>query len=124
MPFGTAMARMRKALMFDMARRLGMLDCYQCGEPIETIEEFSIEHKEPWQSAADPVTAFFSVDNLSFSHHGCNVAAAKQPGKIYSSEQERHRAQFARYYKKHGADWLRRKRERYAAKRKAAVAQR
>jgi hypothetical protein len=113
MPFGTATARMRKALLFDMAKRLNMLNCFQCGREIYDISEFSIEHKEPWQRAVNPSEAFFSVDNLAFSHHRCNVSAAKNPNKRYDSTRERKRVQFARYYEKNSEQFLLRKRERY-----------
>lgn len=113
MPFGTAMARMRKALLYDLAGKLGLLICFQCGQPIESIDEFSIEHKEPWQAADDPASAFFSTDNLAFSHHLCNVRAARQPGKVYTDRHERGRVQYARYYERQKDAILLRKRQRY-----------
>jgi hypothetical protein len=72
------------------------LACFQCGLPIETIEEFSIEHKEPWQSAANPSEAFFAIENLAFSHFACNVAAATKPHQRFGSERDRLREKYMR----------------------------
>lgn len=120
MPLGTAMARMRKALMFNMASKLDMLNCFQCGKPIENIDEFSIEHKEPWQASTDPATAFFAIENLAFSHHKCNIGAARHPNKRHATEADRKREQYARYYGRAKDQVLLRKRERWAKKRNYA----
>ncbi len=79
MPYGTANGRLRKMLLFKLAGELGRLDCYRCdAEMIDSIEDFSIEHIEPWMSAEDPVEAFFDLDNIAFSHITCNVGAANR----------------------------------------------
>lgn len=88
MPFGTAMGRLRKSIMFELARRLGECVCYRCRKPIDTVEEFSIEHMEAWQRASDPVAAFFNIDNIAFSHHECNRLAATPGNKRFNSEAE------------------------------------
>ncbi len=41
-PVGTAAGRLRKIVMFDLARRLGEEICYRCGERIEPADELSI----------------------------------------------------------------------------------
>jgi len=79
MPFGTANGKLKKMLLWHFATKLKMLVCYHCGELIETLEEFSIEHTEPWMSAADPVGVFFDVEKIAFSHINCNVGAAIHP---------------------------------------------
>lgn len=89
MPIGTAANRLRKAIMFSMAKRLGEHFCHRCGTEIETAEALSIEHKDAWQSAADPVAAFFDIGNISFSHHSCNSGAASRPNKKYKTAKER-----------------------------------
>jgi hypothetical protein len=116
MPFGTATARLRKSLLFYVAGLANLLDCYRCGELIETEEEFTIEHKVAWFNSVDPVKYFFDINNISFSHSVCNNRAALRPHKIYASIQERRRAGFARYYAKPDKKeaHLARKRRRYA----------
>lgn len=75
MPFGTASNRLRKAILFRLVQRLNEDKCFRCGKSIVSVDDLSIEHKESWQSAYDPVEAFFSLDNISFSHLSCNIAA-------------------------------------------------
>ena len=88
-PFGTASHKLRKSLLFDAIGRLGERNCYQCGNLIEKIEEFSIEHKQSWMRSGDPIGSFYSLENISYSHVRCNVAAAHRPNKVYKSVAER-----------------------------------
>lgn len=78
MPFGTAQNRLRKKLLFHLAGKLGMLECFRCHEAIENLEDFSIEHTRSWLNANDPVEAFFNVEGIAFSHLDCNVRAGVQ----------------------------------------------
>lgn len=39
--------------------------------PIGTVQDFSIEHKEPWFNVAPEL--FWDLGNLAFSHLSCNV---------------------------------------------------
>lgn len=95
---GTANHRLRKALMFHLADQLNLLDCHRCGERIETSKEMSIEHKEPWEGADDPMAAFMDLENIAFSHLRCNVRAASKPWKIYNNRAEKRSAEFRRFY--------------------------
>ena len=81
MPHGTAANRLRKMVMFDLVKKAGLDVCFQCNNKIETVYEFSIEHKTPWLDSADPLGLYFSLDNISFSHLNCNVANSRQPFK-------------------------------------------
>ena len=74
----TASAILKKKLLFSLAQRLHEDICYQCAKKIETIEEFSIEHKTPWLDSDDPVGLFFDLDNIAFSHLSCNIREAKR----------------------------------------------
>jgi hypothetical protein len=51
--------------------------------------DFTIEHKEPWMQAENPIVAFFSEANIAFSHWLCNIKAASHPTKKYFTEEER-----------------------------------
>lgn len=62
--------------MFEMAKELGRDVCFQCGKTIETVDDFSIEHKTAWIDPDDPNGLFFDLDNVAFSHLSCNCAAA------------------------------------------------
>lgn len=71
MPLGTAMNRLRKSIMFHLVQETGKDVCFKCGLTIETANEFSIEHKKPWQSSNDE-SLFWDLDNIAFSHISCN----------------------------------------------------
>jgi len=73
MPYGTASNRLRKLLMFKFAQELGYDDCFACGFKIETTEELSVEHKQPWLDRENGVELFWDLDNIAFSHRKCNV---------------------------------------------------
>lgn len=79
MAHGTANSRLRKSVLFYLVQMLGLDICYQCDNIIETIDEFSIEHKISWQGSANPKEAFFDLNNIAFSHLVCNVRAGERP---------------------------------------------
>ena len=78
MPFGTATHTLRKVLLFKFVQRAGEANCYRCGDWIFDIKDLTVEHKEPWGSAKDPVEAFFDLDNIAFSHMKCNYGARRE----------------------------------------------
>jgi len=80
MPHGTACGRLRKAIMFSLIQELGLDACYQCGHPIESVGDLSIEHKEHWLHSDDPVGKFFDLENIAFSHLICNSLARRRNG--------------------------------------------
>jgi hypothetical protein len=81
MSFGKASHILRKSIIFNLAKKCGMSNCYQCGEEINDINNFSIEHKEPWLDSENPEELFFDINNIAFSHHSCNISAARRPDK-------------------------------------------
>lgn len=74
-PYGTATSKLRKMLLFDMAKRLNEDKCFRCGVAIDSIEDFSIEHTVSWQGASNPKEAFFDIAKIAFSHLKCNSSA-------------------------------------------------
>jgi len=83
-PYGTANNKLRKSLLFDFAKRLDEDICYRCGVKIDSIEEFSIEHKVSWLNSEDPIRYFYSLDNIAFSHIKCNLkdSGFKSKGRV------------------------------------------
>jgi hypothetical protein len=71
----TAKSRLGKLLMFDLAKKCGMDTCFRCGEIIDNIEEFTIDHKESWLLSEEPTKLFYSMENIAFSHAKCNYEA-------------------------------------------------
>lgn len=70
MPIGTASARLRKRIIFSLLKRLDETSCFKCGEEILKPDDLSIEHKLPWLDR--DVSRFWDLDNVAFSHKGCN----------------------------------------------------
>lgn len=88
MSFGKANFILRKRLLFYFCIELNKDICYRCNKKIETLDEFSIEHKEPWLYSENPKEKFFDLNNIVFSHLSCNSGAGRK-NKIYKSKQER-----------------------------------
>ena len=78
MPHGTAGNRLRKMVLFNLLQRHGEKVCFKCSEKIETAEELSIEHKQPWEGIS--VELFWSLDNIAFSHLRCNKNHRRKGG--------------------------------------------
>lgn len=72
------MSRLRKLIMFRLAQETGRDRCFQCGELIETPDEFSIDHMKPWLDASPDL--FWDVDNIAFSHLACNSLSRRWNG--------------------------------------------
>lgn len=89
MSWGAACNRLRKKVLFSLIVRLGENSCYRCGNEILSVDDLSLEHKNAWRQAADPVESFFDLDNISFSHLSCNSAAASKPNKKWQNAEER-----------------------------------
>ena len=71
MPHGTAIGRLRKMILFHLLQKHDENVCFRCSRTIETADELSIEHKQPWEGIS--VELFWSLDNIAFSHRACNV---------------------------------------------------
>lgn len=70
-PLGTACYKLRKLLLFSLAQKLGENVCFRCGALILTVEAFTIDHKEAWQSKG--AEYFWKLSNIAFSHSHCNL---------------------------------------------------
>jgi hypothetical protein len=70
MPFGTAMGRLRKNIIFSLLLKLHENTCFKCKTPIATVDELTIEHKKPWLHVSPDL--FWDIDNIAFSHPWCN----------------------------------------------------
>lgn len=76
MPFGTATAKLRKMILFSLVQKLGLDCCYRCTKRIQTINDFTIDHKNPWLN--NNTELFWDLNNIAFSHVSCNVGAARK----------------------------------------------
>ena len=87
MPYGTAMGRLRKLVLFDVLKRTNLNVCFQCGNTIENAEELSLEHKEPWLH--DSPEKFWDLGNIAFSHLRCNCKASRRETLSPPTKEER-----------------------------------
>lgn len=78
MPHGTASNRLRKMLLFQAIQKLGEDVCFKCSLKIQTIEDLSIEHKQPWEGISAEL--FWDLNNIAYSHIRCNVPATRHGG--------------------------------------------
>ena len=84
-PFGTAMGRLRKNIMFDLVQKCGRDICIRCGQKIESVDVFSIDHLEPWLDYPENDNErFWNLDNIGFSHERCNTPH-RIPGPVGNS---------------------------------------
>ena len=79
MPYGTACNRLRQKLLFSLVKKLGLAHCYVCGKEIETEEDLSMEHFLPWEGR--DAALFWDLDNIGFSHRGCNAVHRRAGGR-------------------------------------------
>lgn len=70
MPHGTANNRLRKNILFSLLLRYGENYCARCGATIDSVDELSIEHIEPWEGVSADL--FWDLNNIAFSHLKCN----------------------------------------------------
>lgn len=77
-PYGTATNKLRKLLLFEMAKRLDEDSCYRCGIKIIFVDDFSIEHTVAWQGTKNPKETFFDTAKIAFSHLKCNSGAGQR----------------------------------------------
>lgn len=87
----TASGRLIKDTLWRLIVESKQDSCFQCGEKMSR-ENFSVEHKVPWLDSEDPLFLFFDQENISFSHHLCNLKAARRPAKKYNSPEDRNKA--------------------------------
>lgn len=65
--------KLRKILLFEFAKRLDLHHCFRCGEPIDNIDEFTVDHVLSWRLHKSR-ELFYDIDNIKFSHFKCNCA--------------------------------------------------
>lgn len=76
MPYGRASSRLKKMILYDLAKQCNRLSCYRCQSTIETVAEFSVDHKEPYLDVSPEL--FWDLSNIAFSHLTCNISAARK----------------------------------------------
>lgn len=75
MPVGTAERKLRKAVIYELAKQLGKNQCLECGHSISDPEDLAVVHVEDWKDDPD---SYFDLANVAFSHASCR---ARRHGK-------------------------------------------
>jgi|SRR5580658_9124067 hypothetical protein len=79
MSSGTATYRLARLLLFHYVQQASADKCFRCGLKIESIDDFSVEHKKPWLHVSPDL--YWDLGNIAFSHRTCNSGAARQMNK-------------------------------------------
>jgi hypothetical protein len=77
MHLNTAKSKLVIDLLFKFVQERHPI-CFRCGRPLDR-ESFSIEHKKPWLHEKNAAALYFDLENVAFSHLGCNSKAARRP---------------------------------------------
>src|ERR1035437_2769356 len=70
--FSTATSRLKRNIIFDLAKALHRNICVRCGKEIVCPEDISIEHIQAWLYVSKEL--FWDMNNIGFSHKKCNVS--------------------------------------------------
>lgn len=89
MSHGLASNRLKKILLFELAKKLNYNICYRCGEEIKSSDGLSMDHKIPWIHSVNPVELFFDINNVAFSHLKCNISHKRTPKKYFTDEERK-----------------------------------
>lgn len=88
----TAQGRLIRDILWSLVVKTNQDTCCKCEEKMHR-DSFSIEHVKPWLDSEDPISLFFDLDNIKFSHLRCNVSDARPARKKYDTPEEARLAQ-------------------------------
>lgn len=109
--YGTAKARLDRDIIFSFISKLN-IKCFRCNGDLDR-ETFSVDHKNPWLIADDPLISFFDLENVAFSHSSCNTKAGRKPKKIYYSKEEKNRELHKKKYYNSSSKYNKENRKEY-----------
>lgn len=81
MTYGRARAILSKSIIFALAQNSKMDICIRCNRRIKDVNDFTVDHKQDWLYAVNPLQTFFDLDNVGFSHGKCNLLAGNNKPK-------------------------------------------
>ncbi len=87
MNHSTASGRLIKDILFSFVIKNSPF-CYRCNTEMSR-DNFSVDHLIPWLHKENATQLFFDLNNITFSHISCNVAASRKPHKKYFTEEEK-----------------------------------
>ncbi len=86
---GAARNRLIRSIIFNLLKESDHHYCYRCGEEM-TLDDFTIEHINPWAYKEDAWELFFDLANIAFSHSKCNSAHVRRDTKHVKKHMETH----------------------------------
>jgi hypothetical protein len=81
MNFSTANGRLIRNILFNLVQKSNLDYCFHCAAQIESIKDFSIEHKIPWQD--NDIVLFWDLNNIAFSHKKCNYRMGRKVSQFF-----------------------------------------
>lgn len=91
MSASTAQHRLLKDILWNLVKKTNQHICCKCNKDMER-DNFSIEHVVPWLDSHDPISLFFDLENISFSHITCNIGSARRTHQVYMNNEDRDNA--------------------------------
>lgn len=86
---GSARNRLMRSIMFALLKEANHHFCYRCGEEM-TLQDYTIEHIEPWAYKDNSWDLFFDLSNIAFSHSKCNSSHVRRYTKHALAHREKH----------------------------------
>src|ERR1700681_3132346 len=80
--FDKATRKLRNLVLLNLLVLSGRNSCFRCHELMTENRPPTIDHEEAWRSAEDPISRFFDLENIQFSHLGCNSRASDRTAAI------------------------------------------
>jgi hypothetical protein len=66
-----------RKLLFKVLQQTNLNICWVCKEKIETLQDFSLDHRVEWGSSENPRETFTNPDNIEFAHRDCNYVRSR-----------------------------------------------
>jgi len=68
--------QLTRRVLFRFIQEAGLTSCHRCGLAL-TQSDFSLDHILPWRNSENAEELFWDIDNIAFSHRGCNSAESR-----------------------------------------------
>ncbi len=76
--YPAASYRLIRKLLFSLLVESKRAICLRCKQPIDSVEDMTIDHMIPWRNKADAQELFYDIENIAFSHPRCNSSTLRE----------------------------------------------
>ncbi len=70
--------QLKRDLLYHYVKLANCHICHRCGAPIESSEDFSVDHIQAWMYKENARELFLDLENIAFSHKSCNYRSRRQ----------------------------------------------